>query len=276
VPTTAGRRPAASTCEVTPTLTQTLVAALGGVFAGVLVAPMLRARIFRHAVPAEQWVRHDCPCCGRQLVRTGWRGVCALLPPTGRCPGCRRRIGPPAGSVEAVAGVVVALLALVLLEGSAGIPGPVLELAALAWVAAFGVALGFIDLAVHRLPDRLTLPAYGGALVLFGAAALVTGSLGRFGLAVLFGWGMALAYLLLVIAHPAGMGLGDVKLALPLGLALGWFGGAAVVLGAAAGFLIAGVVAVVLLALRRVGRRDSIAHGPAMLLGAFAVVLLVG
>jgi leader peptidase (prepilin peptidase) / N-methyltransferase len=249
-------------------VTPVLLAGCAGLLGGVLVGPVLRARIFRHAVPAEQWVRSDCPSCGRRLVGAGWRGMLAVLPPTGRCPGCRRRIGPPAGTVEAVAGLVVALLALA--------TGPVPALAALVWVAVFGVALGFVDLAVHRLPDRLTLPAYGGALVLFGVAALAAGSPGRLGLAVLYGWGMALAYLLLVIAHPAGMGLGDVKLALPLGLALGWFGGAAVVLGAAAGFLIAGVVAVVLLALRRVGRRDSIAHGPAMLLGALAVVLLVG
>ncbi len=234
---------------------------------GALAGPVLRVRIFRHAVPAEQWIRRNCPACDRRLVAGGWRGMVAALPATGRCPGCRQRIGPPTGTVEIAGAASFALLALV-----AGSP---LEVAAFWWIAAAGVALGFIDVAVHRLPDRLTLPAYAGGLVLLGAAALVDDRLGAFGLAVVYGLAMALCYLVLVLAYPAGMGLGDAKLALVLGLALGWFGGVVVVLGAAAGFLLAGGYAVVLLALRRVGRRDAIAHGPAMLGGALLVLLLV-
>jgi leader peptidase (prepilin peptidase)/N-methyltransferase len=235
---------------------------------GMLIGPVLRARIFRHAAPAEQRIRRHCPGCGRPLVPDGWRGLAAVLPPTGRCPGCRHRIGPPAGAVELVAAVTFALLVLV--------GGTALEAAALWWVAGGGVALAFIDIAVHRLPDRLTLTGYAGALVLLGAAAVTSGRLGTFGLAVLYGLGMALCYLVLVLAYPAGMGLGDVKLALALGLTLGWFGGAATLFGAAAGFLLAGCYAAALLALRRAGRKDTIAHGPFMLAGALAVIVLVG
>jgi leader peptidase (prepilin peptidase) / N-methyltransferase len=233
---------------------------------GALVGPLLRARIFRHSVPVEQWVRTDCPSCGR-LVPGGWRGLVTVLPPTGRCPGCRERVGPAFGLVEVTGAASFALLALV--------GGSWLELAAFWWIAAIGVALVFIDVAVHRLPDRLTLSAFAGALVLLGTAALLDQRLSGFGLAVLYGLALALCYLVLVLVYPAGMGLGDVKLALVLGLALGWFGGVVVVLGAAAGFLLAGAYAAVLLALRRVGRKDSIAHGPAMLGGALVAVLLV-
>jgi leader peptidase (prepilin peptidase)/N-methyltransferase len=248
--------------------TVTWVAVTAAAAAGVLAGPLLRARIFRHAVPAEQRVRDACPACGRSLVRSGWRGLVDALPPTGRCPGCRQRVGPAPGSVEVVAGLSFALIALV--------GATPLEAAAFWWVAAVGVPLAFIDVAVHRLPDRLTLTGYAGALVLLGAAALAGDRLTGYGLAVLYGLAMALGYLVLVIIHPAGMGLGDAKLALALGLALGWFGGAVTVLGAAAGFLLAGGYAVVMLALRRVGRRDAIAHGPFMLIGALAVVVLVG
>jgi leader peptidase (prepilin peptidase) / N-methyltransferase len=247
-----------------PTLVLVLLAGVLGALAG----PVLRARIFRHSVPAEQWVREQCPACDRRLVSSGWRGLLTVLPPTGRCPGCRQRVGPAPGAVEIAGAVSFALLALV--------GGSPLVAAAFWWVAAAGVALAFVDVAVHRLPDRLTLSAYAGALVLLGAAALVDDRLRGFGLAVLYGLAMAFCYLVLVLAYPSGMGLGDAKLALVLGLALGWFGGVVVVLGAAAGLLLAGLYAVVLLALRRVGRKDAIAHGPAMLLGALAVVLLVG
>lgn len=246
-----------------PTLLLVLLAGAAGALAG----PVLRARIFRHSVPAEQWVRRDCPSCARRLVSGGLRGLGTLLPPSGRCPGCRQRIGPTFGLVEVAGAVSFALLALV--------GGSPLELAAFWWIAAAGVALGFIDVAVHRLPDRLTLSAYAGALVLLGAAALVDDRLGAFGLAVLYGLALAFCYLVLVLVYPAGMGLGDAKLALVLGLALGWFGGVVVVLGAAAGFLLAGVYAAGLLALRRAGRKDSIAHGPAMLGGALVAVFLV-
>jgi leader peptidase (prepilin peptidase)/N-methyltransferase len=235
---------------------------------GVAAGPVLRARIFRHTVPYDERVRDACPHCRRRLLPQGWRGLLAVLPPSGRCPACRRRVGPPPGTVEAVAGVAFAALAAV--------GGTVLETAALWWVAAAGVALAFIDLAVHRLPDRLTLTAYAGALVLFAGAAVTADRLGTFGLAVLYGLGMALVYLLLVVVHPAGMGLGDAKFALALGLTLGWFGGGATVLGTAAGFLLAGGYAAVLLALRRAGRKDTIPHGPFMLAGALLAIVVVG
>lgn len=236
--------------------------------AGLLAGPLLRARIFRHSVPFDQRVRRDCPGCGRPLVAAGWWGVVAVLPPTGRCPGCRHRIGPAVATVEVAAAGAFALLA--------SAAGGAVEAMALWWVAGAGVALAFIDVAVHRLPDRLTLTGYAGALVLLGAAAVTTGRLGAFGLAVVYGLGMALCYLALVLAYPSGMGLGDVKLALALGVVLGWFGGAATVLGTAAGFLFAGGYAAVLLASRRAGRKDTIAHGPFMLAGALTAIVLVG
>jgi leader peptidase (prepilin peptidase)/N-methyltransferase len=65
-----------------------------------------------------------------------------------------------------------------------------------------------------------------------------------------------------------GMGLGDVKLAGLLGLALGWLGWGPSVLGLFAGFAVGAVVGVGLLASGRVTRRTPIAHGPFLLVGA--------
>jgi leader peptidase (prepilin peptidase) / N-methyltransferase len=44
------------------------------------------------------------------------------------------------------------------------------ELAALAWLALIAVPLAFIDIAVQRLPDLLTIGAFAGTLVLLAAA----------------------------------------------------------------------------------------------------------
>jgi leader peptidase (prepilin peptidase)/N-methyltransferase len=68
--------------------------------------------------------------------------------------------------------------------------------------------------------------------------------------------------------------MGDVKLAGLLGLFLGWLGWDALVLGAAAGFVVQAAVALVLLAARRIGLRGELPFGPAMLAGAAAAIAL--
>jgi leader peptidase (prepilin peptidase)/N-methyltransferase len=64
------------------------------------------------------------------------------------------------------------------------------------------------------------------------------------------------------------MGLGDVKLAGVLGIALGWVGWGAVVVGGFAAFLLGGVFGIALMVTRRAGRRTGIPFGPWMILGA--------
>jgi leader peptidase (prepilin peptidase)/N-methyltransferase len=226
---------------------------------GGLLGPVLRARIFHHTVPSGQDWRRECPQCSFVVVP----GLLSVLPPSGRCPSCRARIGPAPFAVELATGAVLALLALRMSDPWV--------LAALGWLGAVGVALWFVDVAVHRLPDQLTYAAFVGVIVLLLGSLEVS----RVGWAALAGLGMAAFYLLLILVYPAGMGLGDAKLALSLGTALGWFGWVVTVLGTAAGFLLAGLFAAVALALGRVSRKTRIPHGPFMLLGALATVLLL-
>jgi leader peptidase (prepilin peptidase)/N-methyltransferase len=87
---------------------------------------------------------------------------------------------------------------------------------------------------------------------------------------------MFAVYLLLAIISPSSMGMGDVKLALIIGLLLGWFGLTAWLVGLLAAFVVGGVIALVALALRRVTLRGSIPFGPSMLMGALLAVLFVG
>jgi leader peptidase (prepilin peptidase) / N-methyltransferase len=231
---------------------------LGSAAAGLLAAPWLRRAVERHAVPAGQPWRRHCPRCGAE--RRGRPGV------AGRCPGCRGPVGPPAALVEVVAVAAFAAVAL-----AARTP---LELAAYGWLAGFGVVLAFVDVAVHRLPDRLTLPAFAGSALLLTAAAVAGGRPAAAGGAVLTGLAVAACYLLLVLIHPAGMGLGDVKLALATGTVLGWHGATVAALGTAGAFLLSGVLAVALLLLGRAGRRTQLPHGPFLLLGALAGLAL--
>jgi leader peptidase (prepilin peptidase)/N-methyltransferase len=172
-------------------------------------------------------------------------------------------------------GVLVVLTAGVFTLLACRITAP-LPLAAACWVAALGIALGFVDAARRRLPNRLTAAALAGALALLGADALVRGRFTTLGAAALSGLAMAGCYALLVLLNPAGMGAGDAKLALSVGTVLGSCGGEVAFLGALIGFALAAAYATVLLARGRISRRDPLAHGPFMLLGALLSIVAAG
>jgi len=147
------------------------------------------------------------------------------------------------------------------------------DLPAFLALGAFGVALGYVDLRRHRLPDALTYAALAAGVLLLGAAAVVDREWGDFVRALLGALALRGFYWLLAMIRPADMGLGDVKLAAVLGLYLGWLGWDFLLVGAFLGFLIGGLVGLVLLALRRAALRTAVPFGPSMLAGALVAVV---
>lgn len=150
------------------------------------------------------------------------------------------------------------------------------ELAVWLLLAPVAVLLATIDRRVHRLPDRLTLPLAGAAVVLLGGAALLPEHAGSWLSALLGGLALGGFYFLLFLINPNGMGFGDVKLALSLGVALGWYGWAVVFAGGFAGFVLGAVYGLGLVILRRAGRRTGIPFGPFMIAGALLGILFGG
>ena len=150
-------------------------------------------------------------------------------------------------------------------------------LPAFCYLAVVGVPLAFIDARQHRLPDVVTLPSYPVSLLLLGVAALfVPGGPGRF-VHALIGMAAAVAFFaLLLLLSPTGIGLGDVKLAGPLGAYLGWLGAAAFVTGLMAAWLLAALTAVGLLVTRRATRKSEIPFGPFLVAGTLGAVLASG
>jgi leader peptidase (prepilin peptidase)/N-methyltransferase len=136
------------------------------------------------------------------------------------------------------------------------------------------VPLAFIDLDVHRLPDKIQLPAYPVLAALLAACSYVTGDWGAFVRAVIAGAVVWVFFLILALVLPAGgIGFGDVKLAGLLGMLLGWLTWAHVIIATMATFLIGGLIAMLLLVTRRKGRKDEFAYGPSMLLGAIVAIV---
>jgi leader peptidase (prepilin peptidase)/N-methyltransferase len=125
------------------------------------------------------------------------------------------------------------------------------------------------DLREHRLPNRLVLPGIAAGLVVCAGQWLVSGHPP----VVPFFAAVAYSGFLLVLSLLGGMGMGDVKLAVALGLASQDL--TVAVLSPVFAFLAGGLTSVVLLI---IGRRGRMPFGPFLLGGfwcAVAVDLLV-
>jgi leader peptidase (prepilin peptidase)/N-methyltransferase len=146
-------------------------------------------------------------------------------------------------------------------------------LPAFLYVAAVGMALAVIDWDTKRLPNALTLPSYPVLAGLLLLAAGLDSDWAELVRALLGGLLLFIAYFLLALIYPAGMGLGDVKLSGVLGMALGWLGWSALVVGSLAAFVLASVVGLALMVGGRAGRRTLIPFGPFMLAGALVGML---
>jgi leader peptidase (prepilin peptidase)/N-methyltransferase len=179
--------------------------------------------------------------------------------------------GAPAGSTRLV-WTVVAAVGLGALAGTAA--GWSALLPADIALVLFATPLTVIDVEWHRLPDRLLGPAAMVAAVLLAVAAAARGDRSPYARAA-EGAGVVFAVLFSVaFVVPGAVGFGDVKLGALLGSYLGWVGWREVFFGVFAGFLIGTLVAIVLLAGGRAGRKTPIPFGPMLIAGALAVLAL--
>lgn len=231
-----------------------LVAVLWGAAAGAL----LPRAAYRFSAPAGEAWRERCP---RSHPVRGWLGRARC----GQCPAGEASYGPRPALLATVTALVCAALAAA--------TGTRPELAVWLLLAPVGVLLAVVDLRVRRLPDPLTLPLAGAALALLGLIALVPEHAGEWTTAVLGALALGAGYCVLFLINPAGMGFGDVKLALSAGAVLGWYGWPTVMLGTFAGFLLGALYGGALVVARRAGRRTAIAFGPFLIAGAFLGVL---
>jgi len=143
---------------------------------------------------------------------------------------------------------------------------------ALVWM----IGLAAIDVDVRRLPDRWTLPAYPAAALLLAGCAVGEGAWGSWWSALGCAVGSGVAYLVLSMLNPAGLGLGDVKLAGGIGMLTGWFGWPAAFAAIFVAFVLGGLVGVVVAVRTGAGRKATFPFGPAMLAAAYVVVLTSG
>lgn len=251
------------------------LAGIVGVF-GSLIGSFLNVVIFR--LPAGRSIvvpPSACGSCGGQIRPWDNVPVVSWLLLRGRCRDCAAGISVRYPLVELGTAVFFWVVAWWALSGAVSTSsttetvGLLVTLVAFLYLASVSVALAMIDLDTHTLPNRIVLPAYPVAAMLLTAGALLAGSPDRLltalvGAASLFGM-----YLILALAYPGGMGLGDVKLAGLLGMYLGWLGWAPLAVGAFSAFLLGGLFSLVLVITRRANRKSVIPFGPWMLAGTW-------
>ena len=150
--------------------------------------------------------RSACMHCGTEIRPRDNVPVLSYLLLRGRCRSCGERIGWRYPAVELATALLIAGCVL-----DFGVT--VRALAACVFCAAL-VAVSATDLERRIVPNRVVLPAAAAVLVLnlIWHPSVVW---------PIAGLGAALFFFLAALAYPRGMGMGDVKLALLIGVAVG-------------------------------------------------------
>lgn len=187
--------------------------------------------------------------------------------PTGPCSRPPSRTGPGVPALVGVVGVVAVVAVAVVWADR--------PLAALA-LAGFVVVLGLlsaVDVREHRLPNRIVGPLTLATVAVVGLHGLIGGDRGRVAGSLVAAASLSAAFL--VISLVGQLGMGDVKLAFPVGLVMGWLGhGALPAMGLVA--LVSSAVMAVAMLVRGGSRHDTLPFGPFLALGAVAGILVAG
>ncbi|MBN1173884.1 MAG: prepilin peptidase [Micromonosporaceae bacterium] len=155
---------------------------------------------------------------------------------------------------------------------------PALAVVPVFWLTAvLGTTLAIIDVRCHRLPHALTAVLWGVGGVCLVGDAIVAWEPGRLIVAGVSALATTGALLLIALAFPGQLGLGDVNLAGALALSLGWWYWSAPLVGLLTAFVLQAIV----VAGRSVGGgrprkdRDGFPLGPALGLGWLVTLWMV-
>lgn len=227
---------------------------------GLLIGSFLNVVAYR--VPRGESIvkpRSRCTTCGTEVRAVDNIPLLSWLVLRGRCRHCSAQISARYPVVELATGIVFGLVALV--------RGPSAELLVDLPFAAMLIAVADIDIEHHIVPNRILAPLAVWAIA--ASAVIQPDKLPE----LLIAGAAAFAFLLVAaLIHPAGMGMGDVKLGGVMGLYLGL----SVAPGLFVAFLAGSVVGIgIMLRHRAEGRKRGIPFGPFLALGGL-VALLIG
>lgn len=185
--------------------------------------------------------------------------IARFLPRLGELPSTGTRIATAAVTASLCAGLAL----------RTGLEPP---LPAFLLLVVLSVQLARIDIVHHLLPNPLVLALLIAGMVLLTVSSSVSANWTLLVRAAAGAIALFLVYLILALISPGGIGMGDVKLAAPVGLYLGYLGWPQLFYGGALGFVVGGVSAAALVVAKGVRRPAEVAFGPSMLAAALATI----
>jgi leader peptidase (prepilin peptidase)/N-methyltransferase len=232
---------------------------------GVAIGSFLNVVI--HRVPRRESIvspHSHCPGCAAVLANRDNVPILSWVLLRGRCRTCAQPISVRYPLVELVCGALFA--------GAALRFGLQWALPAFLVLTAGLLALACTDIEHFLLPKRIVYPLLGlvGGLLLMAAAA--TGDWDRLAVAVVCGLAWSASFFAINLVDARLLAFGDVRLALVLGLGLGWLGVGDVLLGFFAANLIGAVIGMTLIIAKRTQRTSPLPYGVFLTLGAYLAI----
>lgn len=233
---------------------------------GMTIASFLNVCIDR--LPARQSLispPSHCPTCNRRLVFKDLIPIFSYLWLRGRCRYCGAPIPRRILWVELGTALLFGLLTWQY--------GVSIELAVALFYSCIFIVIMVIDWEKGLILNKIVFPAIVAALVISAAFSIflpdveIVPFIGR--AAVGGGIGLGIFFLIVIVTR-GGMGWGDVKLALLIGLVCGF---PLVFVALLIGVILGGVVAVLLLLLKIKRRGQAIPFGPFLALAAIVTLL---
>jgi leader peptidase (prepilin peptidase) / N-methyltransferase len=218
--------------------------------------------VVAHRIPRGDSIvgpRSNCPRCGNRIAAYDNIPIVSWLLLRGRCRSCGERISPTYPMVELTLGAAFVATVLVFADQPAELTLALVFVTMLAAVTITDLERRVIPnvvLAVGALIGAgLVSVAYPDALVEHGVAAAAAGG----------------GLLMVAVAYPRGMGMGDVKLAAVMGLYLGRAVAPALLIAFAAGALVGTGL---MLRYGTAARKRAIPFGPFLALGGLAALFV--
>lgn len=225
---------------------------------GTIIGSFINVVIYR--VPRGGSVIYPPSACGACAAQLGWRDLIPVLSYIilrGRCRSCGIRISGRYPAVELIGGLGLLTIYYKFGLGFEGLAAAVLFFLLLAVI--------FIDLDFLIIPNRIILIGLLLGIPLTLAQSLQVFVSGLLGLLV--GGGLLL---LTAVVSRGGMGGGDIKLALVIGLYVGW---PQILLVLFLSFLLGSIVGLALVVRGRKKMKEAVPFGPFLAVASYIVML---
>jgi prepilin signal peptidase PulO-like enzyme (type II secretory pathway) len=240
--------------------------------------------------------RSECPNCKHQLEVLDLIPILSYLLLSGKCRYCKHKLSPQYPLVELLTAVSFSLVFLASSQNLIQLPN-ILNLTSLIFnlfIVAVLIVISVYDLKWGIIPDKIIIPAslvafaYQILFFVFSVSTQTTlssrglldersqGFLTSFEMTplpnLLTAFGIGLFFFLIILfTKGKGMGGGDLKLSILIGLALGW---PLAIVAIFLGFLTGALGAVMLILLGKKSLKQTVPFGPFLALGALLTILV--